>query len=121
MTFPSKLVGSWQAVDQGSADDLIELHADGSYIRAMVLMQQRPSGVFSFSIGSKGKAKVKGTTLSLAPTSGKQSMSDPDSPSSSYTNAPLDDYTPDVYRWKMSGGSLWLNGKYGLVEFRPAR
>jgi hypothetical protein len=107
-------------VDQGSADDLIEIHADGSYLRAMVLMQQRPSGVFSFSIGSKGLAKVKGSILRLAPTSGTQSMSDPDAPSSSYTNQPLDDFTPDDYRWSVSGGSLWLDGKFGRVEFRPA-
>src|SRR3954467_9515962 len=49
-SLPAKLVGRWQSVDQGSAEDLIELHADGSYLRAMLLMQQRPSGVFSFSI-----------------------------------------------------------------------
>jgi len=47
---PTELVGTWQSVDQGSAEDLI--HADGSYLRAMLLMQQRPSGVFSFSVGT---------------------------------------------------------------------
>ena len=113
-------MGTWQSVDQGSAEDLIEIHADGSYVRAMLLMQQRPSGVFSFSIGTTGQALVAGSTLRLTPTSGTESMSDPDAPSASYTDRPLEDLTPDVFQWSLNGGSLWLNGKYGLVEFRPA-
>jgi hypothetical protein len=118
--FPSGLVGTWQSVDQGSAEDLIEIHADGSYLRAMLLTQQRPTGVFSFSIGARGQVVVQGSSLQLAPTSGSQSMSDPDAPSASYTDRPLDDLTPDAFQWSLHGGSLWLNGKYGLVEFRPA-
>ena len=119
VAFPRELVGTWQSVDQGSAEDLIEIHADGSYVRAMLLMQQRPSGVFSFSIGTTGQVLVAGSTLRLAPTSGTESMSDPDAPSASYTDRSLEDLTPDVFQWSLNGGSLWLNGKYGLVEFRP--
>jgi hypothetical protein len=59
---PAALVGTWQSLDQGSAEDLIEIHADGSYLRAMVLMQQRPSGMFSYSIGTRGKVEVQGRT-----------------------------------------------------------
>jgi len=120
VAFPTELVGTWQSVDQGSAEDLIEIHADGSYLRAMLLMQQRPSGVFSFSIGMTGQVVVEGSTLRLVPTSGTESMSDPDAPSDSYTDRPLEELTPDVYQWSVSGGSLWLDGQYGLVEFRPA-
>lgn len=120
VTFPRELVGTWQSVDQGSAEDLIEIHPDGSYLRAMLLMQQRPSGVFSFSIGTTGQVVVQGATLQLAPSSGTESMSDPDAPSASYTDRALEDFTPDVFHWSLNGGSLWLNGKYGLVEFRPA-
>lgn len=115
-----QLVGTWQSVDQGSAEDLIEVHADGSYLRAEVLLQQRPSGVFIFSIGTKGQVVVEGSTLRLVPTSGTASMSDPDAPSDSYTDRPLEDLTADVYQWSLSGGSLWLDGQYGVVEFRPA-
>lgn len=117
---PIGLVGTWQSVDQGSAEDLIEIHADGSYLRAMLLTQQRPSGVFSFSIGSRGQVVVQGPDLQLEPTSGTQSMNDPDAPSSSYTDRPLEDLTPDAFKWSLKNGSLWLSGKYGLVEFRPA-
>ena len=117
---PTELVGTWQSVDQGSAEDLIEIHSDGSFLRAMLLMQQRPSGVFSFSIGTRGQVVVEGSTLRFAPTSGTESMSDPDAPSDSYTDRPLEDLTPDVYQWSVSGGSLWLDGQFGLVEFRPA-
>jgi len=120
VAFPTELVGTWQSVDQGSAEDLIEIHADGSYRRAMLLMQQRPSGVFSFSIGTTGQVVVEGSTLRVVPTSGTESMSDPDAPSDSYTDRPLEDLTPNVYQWSVSGGSLWLDGQYGLVEFRPA-
>jgi hypothetical protein len=86
----------------------------------MLLMQQRPSGVFSFSIGMTGQVVVEGSTLRLVPTSGTESMSDPDAPSDNYTDRPLEELTPDVYQWSVSGGSLWLDGQYGLVEFRPA-
>jgi hypothetical protein len=117
---PPELVGTWQSVDQGTAEDLIEMHADGSYLRATILMQQRPSGMFSFSIGAKGDIEIDGTTLRLVPTSGTESLTDPDAPSDSYTDRPLADLTPDVYEWSMSGGSLWLDGQYGVVEFRPS-
>jgi hypothetical protein len=116
---PEALVGTWQSVDQGSAEDLIEIHRDGSYLRAMVLMQQRPSGVFSYTIGTKGNIEVQEATLRLVPTEGTESMTDPDSPSDSYTDQPTD-LTPEVYQWSASDGSLFLDGQFGVVEFRPS-
>ena len=116
---PAALVGTWQSLDQGSAEDLIEVHADGSYLRAMVLMQQRPSGRFSYSIGTKGNVEVQGTTLRLVPTEGTESLTDPDSPRDSYTDRPTD-LAPQVYRWSAPGGSLFLDGEFGVVEFRPS-
>lgn len=117
---PVELVGTWQSVDQGAAEDLIEIHADGTYLRAMLLMQQRPSGVFSFSIGTTGHVMVEGSTLRVVPASGTESMSDPDAPGANYNDRPLKDLTPAEYQWSMSDGSLLLDGQYGLVEFRPA-
>jgi hypothetical protein len=117
---PAELVGTWQSVDQGSAEDLIEIHADGSYLRAMGMMQQRPSGVFSMSIGTTGQVVVEGLTLRIVPASGTESLSDPDAPSDSYTNRPLEELTPEVYEWSVSGGSLWLGGQFGVVQFVPA-
>ena len=116
---PAALVGTWQSLDQGSAEDLIEIHADGSYLRAMVLMQQRPSGMFSYSVGTKGNVEVLGTTLRLVPTEGTESLTDPDSPSESYTDQPTD-LTPQVYQWSESNGSLFLDGEFGVVEFRAS-
>ena len=116
---PSELVGTWQSVDQGSAEDLVEIHADGSYLRAMVLMQQRPSGLFSYTIGTKGDVEVDGTTLRFVPTEGTESLTDPDSPSDSYTDRPTD-LEPEEYQWSVSGSSLFLDGEFGVVEFRPS-
>ncbi len=116
---PTTLVGTWQSVDQGSAEDLIEIHADGSYLRAMVLMQQRPSGVFSYTIATKGNVEVDGTTLRVVPTEGTESLTDPDSPSDSYTDQPTD-LAPQEYQWSVSGSSLFLDGEFGVVEFRPS-
>jgi hypothetical protein len=116
---PAELVGTWDSVDQGSAEDLIEIHTDGSYLRAMVLMQQRPSGMFSYTIGTKGNVEVQGTTLRLVPTEGTESMTDPDSPGDSYTDQPTD-LTPEVYQWSASNGSIFLDGEFGVVEFRPS-
>ena len=116
---PAALVGTWQSVDQGSAEDLIEIHADGSYLRAMVLMQQRPSGMFSYTIGTKGNVEVDGTTLRVVPTEGTESLTDPDSPSDSYTDQPTD-LEPEEYQWSVSGSSLFLDGEFGVVEFRPS-
>lgn len=116
---PAELVGTWDSVDQGSAEDLIEIHPDGSYLRAMVLMQQRPSGMFSYTIGTKGNVEVQGTSLRLVPTEGTESMTDPDSPGDSYTDQPTD-LTPEVYQWSASNGSIFLDGQFGVVEFRPS-
>ena len=116
---PADLVGTWQSVDQGSAEDLIEIHADGSYLRAMVLMQQRPSGMFSYTIGTTGNVEVDGTTLRVVPTEGTESLTDPDSPSDSYTDQPTD-LEPEEYQWSVSGSSLFLDGEFGVVEFRPS-
>ncbi len=116
---PAALVGTWQSVDQGSAEDLIEVHADGSYLRAMVLMQQRPSGMFSFTIATRGNVEVNGTTLRVVPTEGTESLTDPDSPSGSYTDQPTD-LEPQEYQWSVSGSSLFLDGEFGVVEFRPS-
>jgi hypothetical protein len=118
--FPAELVGTWQSVDQGTAEDLIEIHDDGTYLRAMVMVQQRPSGMFQYSVGTKGHVAIVGNLLRLAPSSGTESLDDPDAPGDSYTDRPVDDLTPEGYRWSVEAGSLWLKGQYGLVEFRPA-
>ena len=65
---PAALVGTWQSLDQGSAEDLIEIHADGSYLRAMVLMQQRPSGMFSLLDRHQGERRGAGDDPAPAPT-----------------------------------------------------
>jgi hypothetical protein len=116
---PAALVGTWQSVDQGSAEDLIEIHADGSYLRAMVLMQQRPSGIFSYTIATEGNVEVDGSTLRVVPTEGTESLTDPDSPSDSYTDQPTD-LEPEEYQWSVSGSSLFLDGEFGVVELRPS-
>ena len=91
---PRGLAGTWTCLDQGSAEAMYEIHEDGTYRRARVLMQSRSSGTFTFSIGDAGTVRVKGTTLTVAPSRGAKSLSDPDSPSSNYRDRPLTDLEP---------------------------
>lgn len=85
--FPEALVGTWISSD-GDAEILYQFAADGSYKYAGVLMQQRPSGTFSFTIGEAGTASAEGTQLVLVPRISTESLSDPDSPSASYKDRP---------------------------------
>ncbi|HET8641137.1 MAG TPA: hypothetical protein VFM37_04320 [Pseudonocardiaceae bacterium] len=85
--FPEALVGTWIS-SAGTAEIVYQFAADGSYKYAGVLMQQRPSGTFSFTIGETGTASVDGTQLVLVPRISTESLSDPDSPSASYKDRP---------------------------------
>ena len=114
---PGELVGTWQSLDQGSAEVLYRFGPDGRFVRAQVMMQQRSSGTFEFSIGAKGVVQVRGSTLVVRPQSGVQSMHDPDSPSSSYDRRPLEDLSPETYTWSMQGDRLVLLGEYGAVPY----
>lgn len=114
---PSDLVGTWQSVDQGSAEVLYSFWPDGRFTRAEVMMQLRSSGTFDMSVGTKGVAAVRGSTLRLQPKGGVQSLHDPDAPSSSYDNRPLDDLTPETYQWGMQGAQLVLVGRFGPVAY----
>ena len=61
-----------------------------------VTFRARPSGVFSYAIATKGNVEVDGTTLRVVPTEGTESLTDPDSPSDSYTDQPTDLAPQDV-------------------------
>ncbi|EMY35858.1 hypothetical protein D477_002201 [Arthrobacter crystallopoietes BAB-32] len=81
-----------------------------------VLLQQRPSGLFSFTISASGYATISGGMLVLTPIEGTQTMEDPDSPSSNF-DKPLEDLTPEEYAWSFQSGQLILTGEYGTIAY----
>ena len=84
-----------------------------------VTFRARPSGIFSYTIATEGNVEVDGSTLRVVPTEGTESLTDPDSPSDSYTDQRTD-LEPEEYAWSMSGSSLVLDGEFGVVELRPS-
>jgi hypothetical protein len=114
-----ELEGTWQSLDQGSAEVLYTFRPDGRFERAEVLMQSRSSGTFEFDIGTKGVVEVSGSTLTLTPQGGVQTLHDPDSPSGSYDGRPLEDLSPETYSWSRQGEDLVLVGKFGAVTYEP--
>jgi hypothetical protein len=114
---PRALVGTWTSLDQGSAEAMYEIHDDGTYRRARVLMQARSSGTFSFSIGDVGTIRVAGTTLTVRPIRGVKSLSDPDSPSSGYKDRPLTDLEPEPYTFSVTADRMTLTDANGSVPY----
>lgn len=113
---PQEFEGLWTTVGQGSAETVYRFRSDGSYDRVSTLLQDRPSGRFSFVITASGFAVISGNNLTLTPTEGTQVMEDPDSPSSQF-NKPLGDLTPDVYLWRFQDGQLILSDELGSVAY----
>jgi hypothetical protein len=97
---PSALVGTWDSAE-GAAEIIYVFKADGTYKHAGVLLQERPSGLFSFKIGARGTVTVRGRSLVLHPRSGTESLHDPDDESSDYRR-PIRT-APERFRWSISG------------------
>lgn len=97
---PSALVGTWDSAE-GAAEIIYVFKADGTYKHAGVLLQERPSGFFSFKIGARGTVTVSGRSLVLHPRSGTESLHDPDHASSDYRR-PIST-APERYRWSIAG------------------
>lgn len=104
--FPEALVGTWIS-SSGAAEIVYQFAADGAYKYAGVLMQQRPSGTFSFTIGETGTASADGTQLVLVPRISTESLSDPDSPSASYKDRPRALETEQL-TWSLDRGQAVL-------------
>jgi hypothetical protein len=103
---PAKLVGSWVSTGGGNAEMIYEFDADGVYRYAGVILQQRPSGVFSFEIGATGRASFTGSRLTLRPERGTQTLKDPDAADGGWQR-PIST-EQQVLRWRMSGGRLQI-------------
>ena len=97
---PSPLVGTWDSAE-GAAEIIYVFRSDGTYKHAGVLMQERPSGTFSFTIGARGTVTVRGRSLVLHPRSGTQTLHDPDDRSRDFRQ-PIST-APERYRWSVSG------------------
>jgi hypothetical protein len=113
---PRELEGLWTSVGQGSAETIYRFRTDGRYDKVSILLQQRPSGIFSFTITASGNAAIVGDQLIFTPVVGTQSMEDPDSPSSNF-NKPLADFTPDQFSWAFKEGQLILTNERGTVPY----
>jgi len=112
-SIPTRLVGTWVTFDSGNAKQMYVFSADGLYTFVGLLQQQRPSGMFSFSITAEGTAAANKSRLILQPARGMKSMRDPDSPSSNY-DRPIG-MSPESYEWDVSGDVLSLTDKTGLT------
>jgi hypothetical protein len=105
-TFPEELAGGWIS-SSGGAEIVYRFTADGSYKHVGVLLQRRPSGMFSFTVADSGTAAADGDVLVLSPRLATKSLKDPDSPSSSYTDRPSS-LTPQRFRWSLDATSAVL-------------
>jgi hypothetical protein len=81
---PEGLVGTWVSTEQGDAELVYQFAADGTYKHAGVLLQQRQSGIFKFTVGEAGTVRVQGNTMTMRPRTATVTLEDPDSPSSNY-------------------------------------
>jgi hypothetical protein len=69
---------------------MLRFDPDGTFAKVGVLLQQRPSGMFSFTVELAGTVTASDDRLVLTPTEGTHTLQDPDSPSSNYSRpAPL--------------------------------
>jgi len=105
--FPEALIGTWIS-SSGGAEIVYQFAADGSYKYAGVLLQRRPSGMFSFTVAEAGTASVDGNHLLVQPRMATTSMQDPDSPSSSYTDRPAS-VDPKRLTWTLNAAHTVLS------------
>jgi hypothetical protein len=101
---PAELVGTWVSTDSGNAEMVYRFLSDGRYRHAGVLLQQRPSGQFSYEIAATGTMQVVGSRLVLQPTSGTQTLKDPDSPTGGWQRPIKND--PEPYTWQLSSANV---------------
>jgi hypothetical protein len=113
---PDALLGLWTSLDQGAAETVYRFERGGTYDQASVLMQERSTGTFSYTIGMTGLISLDGDQLTLTPTSGTQSRRDPDDPAGDF-DRPVTDLTAEQFTWWIADGHLVLEGEYGLVEY----
>jgi hypothetical protein len=100
------LVGGWIS-SSGGAEIIYRFTAEGSYKHVGVLLQRRPTGMFSFTVADSGAAAVDGDVLVLVPRQATKSMQDPDSPSSNYTDRPSS-LAPQRFRWSLDAAATVL-------------
>lgn len=113
------LVGTWISTgtsEYGTAEIVYRFQSGGTYKHAAVLMQQRPEGVFSFTVAAKGTVTIKGDILTLRPTWGSKTLKDPEDPSRNYER-PLADHSAERYHLKLSASRLVLSGHGPTLDF----
>ena len=116
---PAELHGQWSSLDQGDAQTSYRFVSDGTYDEVSVLVQDRPNGLFQFTVQITGVATVSGDQLTLTPVSGTQQLTDPGDPNGNF-DKPLTDLRPRVFSWSLAGDRLVLTGEFGTVPFaRP--
>lgn len=117
---PAALVGSWKSAGEGSAELTYRFGADGTYRFMGLIMQQRPSGMFSFEIDAAGTAQATRSQIILRPESGTRTLKDPDSRNGGWERPVSKDQ--QLLGWRMSGGRLLLTDAEGVtVTYRRQR
>ncbi|WP_146906770.1 hypothetical protein [Cellulomonas aerilata] len=73
------LLGLWGAGEDGGAEIVLELDADGTFTRVSLLREEREGGTFRFQDVVEGTFRVGDGRLTLRPTAGTQTVDDPES------------------------------------------
>lgn len=89
-------------------------------MRAQVL-QQRPSGVFTYQMGTVGVREVVGSRLVVQAAGCSQTLTDPASPRRSSNASPQTGLTPEIYEWSLTGNSLSLTDDHGRLDCAQVR
>jgi hypothetical protein len=105
---PEGLAGTWVSTDQGNAELVYQFAENGTYKHAGVLLQQRQSGIFKFTVGEAGTVRVQGRTMTMRPRTSTVTLEDPDSPSSNYQRPGSKEAKQFTWRFNGTGSSRLL-------------
>lgn len=115
---PAVLVGTWVSMGGGDAERVFRFGPDGVYRHAGVLLQQRPSGLYSIELAVRGRARAEGERLVLRPESGTITIKDPDSAESSGQRPA--DTAEERYSWRVGADDVLVmtSADGGTSQFR---
>ena len=83
--FPPELVGFWENTTSTSGSSY-EFFADGTYLHSMMLVQQRPTGPYTFESFEEGLVDVQPGVLHLRPVRATATQKEASRPETEYTD-----------------------------------
>jgi hypothetical protein len=112
------LIGTWASTDPGAAEFVYRFDPDSTYAWVGVIVQQRASGVFRYTVQAEGQYEVSQHSIRLQPLRASKSREDPDDPAGDYTDIPTH-LDPSMLTWSIdAAGILQLtDAKFGTMSF----